>query len=125
MLTNTFRTNFHFGDRQATDAKETGTSKAPAPYVKEMMSFNNMMWAGYIEALKMKAAKLPENSRGLDAGCGPGGILPLLAEAVGHKGEILGLDYTPEHVAFARDVKGKYLNEKYPELHVNIGTVNK
>jgi SAM-dependent methyltransferase len=85
----------------------------------EMLSFNNMMWEGYKEAIKM--ADLPDNSYGFDAGCGPGGIEPLLAEGIGHNGRILGLDYTPEHVEHAREVKAKYLNQKYPGLHVEIG----
>jgi SAM-dependent methyltransferase len=131
MLTNILRTNFSFGRRRASGLARALTDRPivnevcfeePASYVEEMLSFNNMMWDGYVEALKM--ANLPANSFGLDAGCGPGGILPLLAEAIGHKGNILGLDYTPKHVEYARDIKAKYLNETYSDLHVEIGTSN-
>ncbi len=38
----------------------------------------------------------------IDLGCGPRGILDLLAEAVGPDGRIVGLDADPAHVAAAR-----------------------
>jgi len=38
----------------------------------------------------------------LDLGCGPRGILDLLAEAVGPGGRVVGLDADPEHVTAAR-----------------------
>ncbi len=110
MLTNMFRTNFHFHKGISPDlalpltsrkavhppAVDVGEEKIwPASYVKEMLSFNNMVLEGYKKALKM--ADLPEGSFGLDAGCGPGGVLPLEASAIGHKGKILGLEYTPDH----------------------------
>ena len=38
----------------------------------------------------------------LDLGCGPRGILDLLAEAVGPGGRVVGLDADPAHVAAAR-----------------------
>jgi SAM-dependent methyltransferase len=38
----------------------------------------------------------------LDLGCGPRGILDLLAEAVGPRGRVVGLDADPAHVTVAR-----------------------
>ena len=38
----------------------------------------------------------------IDLGCGPRGILDLLAEAVGPGGRVVGLDADPAHVAAAR-----------------------
>ena len=38
----------------------------------------------------------------LDLGCGPRGILDLLAEAVGPRGRVVGLDADPAHVTAAR-----------------------
>ncbi len=44
---------------------------------------------------------LPVGSHGLDAGCGPGGVLPLLAETIGPAGRLTGLDLSPPHLAAA------------------------
>jgi ubiquinone/menaquinone biosynthesis C-methylase UbiE len=128
MLTNILRTNYYFSDKKTqgptNDSKDIRNTVVRSvtlyPYVKQMLSFNNMMWKGYIKAIELAA--LPKGSYGLDAGCGPGGILPLLASGINHKGKILGLDYTPEHVEYAREVKAKYLNKTYNRLDVEIGT---
>jgi SAM-dependent methyltransferase len=40
----------------------------------------------------------------LDAGCGPGGVLPLLYEGVAPTGTVVGLDISSPHVARARDL---------------------
>jgi SAM-dependent methyltransferase len=39
----------------------------------------------------------------IDLGCGPSGILDLLAERVGPAGHVVGLDYEPVNVALARE----------------------
>lgn len=46
--------------------------------------------------------QLPKGSRGLDAGCGIGLQALLLAEAVGPKGHITGLDLSPEFLDIAK-----------------------
>jgi ubiquinone/menaquinone biosynthesis C-methylase UbiE len=38
-----------------------------------------------------------------DLGCGPSGVIDLLAERVGPAGHVTGLDASPQHVALARD----------------------
>ncbi len=45
---------------------------------------------------------LPAGGRALDLGCGPCGVLELLAERVGPGGQVIGLDCNPIHVALAR-----------------------
>ncbi len=42
------------------------------------------------------ALRLQPGSRVLDAGCGPGGTFPYLAEAVGTSGEVVGIEISPE-----------------------------
>ncbi len=132
MLTNIRRTNYYFSDKKV--MQNQGFTKTAnvvqntiynekvtlSPYVKQMLSFNSMMWKGYSKAIEL--ANLPKGSYGLDAGCGPGGILPLLSSGIKNNGEILCLDYTPEHVEYARNVKAKYLNSTYPELSVKVAT---
>jgi len=59
------------------------------------------------------AASFPGASRGLDAGCGVGLQIPLLAAAVGPQGRITGLDIAPEFLAEAKDnVKYKGLTDR-------------
>ena len=129
MLTNVFKTNFYFNKgiapeipRSLLSVRKTAAAENlewPASYVEQMLSFNNMIWEGYKAALT--AALLPEGGLGLDAGCGPGGVLPLEALYTGHKGNILGLEYTPAHVKYAQEVKAAYLNKTYgPDLHVDV-----
>jgi len=50
----------------------------------------------------IKALGLPTGSRGLDAGCGPGSLTFLLAEAVGAAGHVTGIDMNPEFLAHAQ-----------------------
>lgn len=49
--------------------------------------------------------KLPKGSSGLDVGCGIGLYTLLLAEAVGAKGHVTGLDLSQEFVARARCIR--------------------
>jgi ubiquinone/menaquinone biosynthesis C-methylase UbiE len=41
--------------------------------------------------------------RAIDLGCGPSGILDLLADRVGPAGRVVGLDFNPANVALARE----------------------
>jgi len=44
-----------------------------------------------------------EGWRAIDLGCGPSGILDLLADRVGPAGRVVGLDFEPANVALARE----------------------
>ncbi len=46
------------------------------------------------------ALELPQGSSGLDVGCGIGLQTPLLADAVGPSGHVIGVDVRPEFVAY-------------------------
>lgn len=46
--------------------------------------------------------ELEPGQRAIDIGCGPQGILDLLADRVGPDGHVVGLEALPEHVALAR-----------------------
>lgn len=50
----------------------------------------------------LRQARIRPGSHVLDAGCGSGSFLPLLAEQIGPRGRVSALDLTPEHVATAR-----------------------
>lgn len=59
------------------------------------------------------ALQLPKGSHGLDAGCGIGLQLPLLADALGPDGHIMGLDIRPEFLGEAERVAaGAGLSER-------------
>lgn len=76
--------------------------------------------------LLLREARIQPGSHVLDAGCGPGSFLPLLAEQVGPRGRISALDLAAEHVATARRraaglpcdvVRGDLLRLPYPDHH--------
>ena len=46
---------------------------------------------------------IAEGWRAIDLGCGPSGILDLLADRVGPAGHVVGLDFEPANVALARE----------------------
>jgi ubiquinone/menaquinone biosynthesis C-methylase UbiE len=50
------------------------------------------------------ALRLPEGSSGVDVGCGIGLQIPLLAEAVGPRGHVTGLDVRPEFLAHGKSL---------------------
>jgi SAM-dependent methyltransferase len=53
----------------------------------------------FIKSLRQAAVdalRLQRGNRVLDAGCGPGGTFPYLAEAVGTSGEVVGIEISPE-----------------------------
>jgi demethylmenaquinone methyltransferase/2-methoxy-6-polyprenyl-1,4-benzoquinol methylase len=52
----------------------------------------------------IQALQLPPETRGLDVGCGIGSHTLLLAETVMPAGHVTGLDFSPEQLAYAREV---------------------
>ena len=57
--------------------------------------------------LVIHTLRLPQGSRGLDAGCGIGYQALLLAEAVGPAGHVTGIDRSPEFLAKAGEIAKK------------------
>ena len=51
--------------------------------------------------------QLPRGSKGLDAGCGIGLQTLLLAEAIGAKGHVTGIDILPELLAYGAAMVAK------------------
>ena len=51
---------------------------------------------------RLRELGLRPGQTAIDLGCGPRGVLDLLAEAVGPDGRVVGLDADPAHVAVAR-----------------------
>lgn len=50
----------------------------------------------------IKSLHIPAESKGLDAGCGIGSVTKLLAEHVGEKGQVIGLDSSREFIQHAK-----------------------
>ena len=50
----------------------------------------------------IKSLHIPAGSRGLDAGCGIGAVTKLLAERVGEKGQVIGLDLSSDFIHYAK-----------------------
>jgi protein-L-isoaspartate O-methyltransferase len=60
----------------------------------------------FVKSMRRKAVEslgLKPGNRVLDAGCGPGGSFPYLAEAVGASGEVTGIEISPEVAVNARN----------------------
>jgi demethylmenaquinone methyltransferase/2-methoxy-6-polyprenyl-1,4-benzoquinol methylase len=71
----------------------------------------------------IEALQLPAGSRGLDAGCGIGLQALLLADIVGARGHVTGLDLSPEFLVYAKDIaKEGGLSER---ISFREGDVNK
>jgi ubiquinone/menaquinone biosynthesis C-methylase UbiE len=68
-------------------------------YIRDLIVTTPLVEAVYHSAIQ--SLKLPEGSRGLDAGCGIGLQALVLAEAVGASGEVIGLDISPALLAHA------------------------
>ena len=53
-------------------------------------------------ALLLDRVGIAQGWQAVDLGCGPSGILELLADRVGPAGRVVGLDFEPANVALAR-----------------------
>jgi len=65
---------------------------------------------------------LTPGSRGLDVGCGVGLYALWLAEAIGLRGRVTGIEPTAERVQAAHDLVGRRLDTGRLEFHVGDGT---
>lgn len=70
-------------------------------YVKQLKETHPLREPVLRDAIR--ALEFPEGSRGLDAGCGIGLQALLLAEAVGPRGHVTGLDISPEFLHIAKE----------------------
>jgi SAM-dependent methyltransferase len=81
---------------------------APEPFTKSLERMN------YFQEPEARALiadlALPPGSSGLDTGCGVGLYALWLAEAVGLRGRVLGIEPTAERVEAARELVGKRLD---------------
>lgn len=69
---------------------------------RPMSLVENLKSRPTFEGLIRTTLKLRPGDRVLDVGCGTGGYLHVLREAVGEEGEVLALDYSPKMVEKAR-----------------------
>jgi len=67
----------------------------------------------------IKSLDIPLESKGMDAGCGIGFITDMLAQRIGEKGSVTGLDLSKELINYARN------NNQRPGIHFIEGDINK
>jgi SAM-dependent methyltransferase len=80
-------------------------------YGEHELLYNKFMEPALRSAIRTLA--LPPGSGGLDAVCGPGGVLHLLDEATGGVGRVTGIDLSPALLALAEGQLGiRYLRER-------------
>ncbi len=89
-------------------------------YIKKLIETAPLREAVIKEAINY--LNLLQGSRGLDAGCGIGLHLPMLAKAVGKNGHIIGLDMSSEFLEYAK----KFVNESgvAGQITLQKGNVN-
>jgi demethylmenaquinone methyltransferase/2-methoxy-6-polyprenyl-1,4-benzoquinol methylase len=75
------------------------------PYIKKLLEFNPIRESLLCKAIRV--LKLPKGSMGLDAGCGIGHQVLMLAEEVGPSGSVTGLDISADFLRYARGVAKK------------------
>jgi SAM-dependent methyltransferase len=71
----------------------------------------------FIKPVRRKAVELlnlKPGDRVLDVGCGPGGSIPFLVDAVGPSGRVVGVEISPEHSELSRNriAKNQWKNVK-------------
>lgn len=71
-------------------------------YADSELAYNRFMAQAYREATA--TLDLAAASHGMDAGCGPGGLLPLLVAATGGSGRITAVDVSLPHLDHALDL---------------------
>jgi ubiquinone/menaquinone biosynthesis C-methylase UbiE len=75
----------------------------PTEYMERMLRITDPLVAP-LNRSAIQALALPKGSHGLDAGCGVGLQIPLLAEAVGPEGHVTCLDLLPDFLAHAENL---------------------
>lgn len=73
---------------------------------------------GRLRGKAVHLLRLSKGSRVLDVGCGPGASFPYLLAAVGHPGEVLGVEISPEVAATAQK---RIEANHWPNVRVVIG----
>ena len=96
------------------------TQSEPEPFTKALEHMNRFQEP---EARALIAdLGLPDGSRGLDVGCGVGLYALWLAEAVGPRGRVLGIEPSAERVEEARALVGHVLPAQHLEFREGDAT---
>ena len=77
-------------------------SQLPGHYAR-MLDLTHSIRAPIMQAV-IASLDLPVNSHGLDAGCGIGLLSVMLAEALGPRTTITGIDLSPDFIDYAREM---------------------
>lgn len=77
-------------------AEKDLNSLTAVDYAEQELLYNTFMAPALRSAVATFAP--PPGSRGLDVGCGPGGVLPLLDDALGGQATIIALDISRPHL---------------------------
>jgi SAM-dependent methyltransferase len=90
-------------DERATRGRLKGYVLGSSPAERDRLLAQGELFAPEARALLDRVGVRP-GWRAVDVGCGPLGILDLLAERVGPAGSVVGLDREPRMLAMAREV---------------------
>ncbi len=92
-------------------------------YAEEELLYNRFLEPALRQALSF--LPFPKtNGRVLDAGCGPGGLFPLLLEVLGPSGVLVAIDRSPPHLTVAEElIASQALQECVQLAHVDLESV--
>jgi SAM-dependent methyltransferase len=82
-------------------------SLGSSPAERDRLRRQSRELRGHSELL-LDRVGVAEGWRVIDLGCGPSGILDLLADRVGQTGRVVGLDFEPANVALAREFAAEH-----------------
>ncbi len=88
-------------------------------YIRQLIEFNPLRESLLLRAIRV--LQLPQGSRGMDAGCGIGLQVLVLAEEVGPSGHVTGLDISDEYLQYAKGiVKASELSKRISFKEGNV-----
>ncbi|HML23455.1 MAG TPA: class I SAM-dependent methyltransferase [Aggregatilinea sp.] len=103
----------------ASEAESGGAPGVQTDYSDSELSYNRFMEPALRNALA--SLDLPPDSRGVDLGCGPGGLFALLDDMTGHSAQITGLDISAGHLETARrEIARQDLGARFDVMQANL-----
>jgi ubiquinone/menaquinone biosynthesis C-methylase UbiE len=88
-------------------------------YTRMELGYNAFMRPAHISALSTLA--LPPHSKVLDVGCGPGGLFPILDDALHSTGTVLGCDISRPNLIHAKKIIEQYkLQNRFSIMEIDL-----
>jgi len=116
-----FQQNRIRGTKIENNKKTSRQNRSDSKYTRDLEATHLLRKSVICSAIQ--SFELPEGSHGLDAGCGIGLHLEMLAEAIGPGGTIVGLDISHEFLEYAK--KLTRVKNRENQISFQHGNINK